>query len=390
MEVPDAVVLPADPGEVTEVVRTCARLGVAVVPFGGGTSVVGGVTASTGDLPAVVAVDLLRLDRLVSVDKMSRLAVLQAGVRGPDAERMLAEHGLTFGHVPQSFERATIGGFAATRSAGQASAGYGRFDDMVVGVRMATPRGEWRLGVAPASAAGPDLKAVVLGSEGAFGIITEVTVRVRPAPTHRRYAAYVLDGWPSGAEAVRALAQNGALATVTRLSDAEETDVALASAGAAERWVKAYLRARGVREPCLLILGWETVGRRDLARMRSTTMRVLRRHQPVSLGEAPGRAWRKGRFAGPRQRDALLDVGVCVETLETAGFWSTLNALRDEVRSAVEGALATPEGTPIDDVLTSPTRTRQERPCISRSWRREAKQTRSGSGRRPNERRVTR
>lgn len=345
--VPDAVLLPADPEQVAEVVVACARLGVAVVPFGGGTSVVGGVTAATGDLPSVVVVDLMRLDRLVSVDPMSRLAVLQAGVRGPEAERLLSEHGFTLGHVPQSFERATIGGFAATRSAGQASSGYGRFEDMVEGVRVATPRGEWRLGVAPASAAGPNLKALVVGSEGAFGIITEVTVRVRPKPTHTRYEAYILDGWPSGAEAVRALAQTRSLATVTRLSDVDETAIALASAGKAELAVKAYLRARGVKEPCLLILGWESVGARELAQERAKTLRVLRRHHPISLGKAPGEAWRRSRFAGPRQRDELLNAGVCVETIETATFWSSLTTLRDEVREALSDALATPEGHPI-------------------------------------------
>ena len=184
--VPDAVVLPGDPAEVESVVRACGRLGVAVVPFGGGTSVVGGVAPWRGGKAAVVAVDLVRLNRLVLVDPVSRLAVLQAGLRGPEAERLLRDRGFTLGHYPQSFERATIGGFAATRSAGQASSGYGRFEDMVAGLRVATPRGEWRLGVAPASAAGPDLRSVVLGSEGAFGIVTEVTVRVRPVPTHRR------------------------------------------------------------------------------------------------------------------------------------------------------------------------------------------------------------
>lgn len=338
--VPDAVVLPGSPDEVAAVVRACGRLAVAVVPFGGGTSVVGGVAALRGDKLAVVAVDLTRLDRLVSVDPVSHLAVLQAGVRGPDAERLLAAHGFTLGHVPQSFERATIGGFAATRSAGQESSGYGRFDDVVAGLRVATPRGEWRLGVAPASAAGPDLRALVVGSEGAFGIVTEVTVRVRPAPTERRYAGYVFDGWERGVVAVRALAQHGGLATVTRLSDVDETEVAFASAGGlAERALRGYLLARRVREPCLLVVGWAATSTGGLARARDATRRVLRGHRCVALGRAPGEAWLRGRFAGPRQRDALLDEGVLVETLETAAYWSGLGEVRDAVRSALRSAL---------------------------------------------------
>jgi alkyldihydroxyacetonephosphate synthase len=348
LSVPDAVVLPADPEQVQRVVEVSAEYGVGLVPFGGGTSVVGGVAALRAGLESVVVLDLCRLDRLVSVDPISRLAVLQAGMVAPAAERALAAHGLTLGHVPQSFERATIGGFAATRSAGQASAGYGRFEDMVQGVRVATPRGEWRLGVAPASAAGPDLRQLVVGSEGAFGVITEVTVRVRPRPAARRFEGFVLDGWARGAAAVRALAQSRVLADVTRLSDPRETDVAFAMSGGWKTGaVRAYLRARGVLDPCLLVLGWEGDSTGEVAARRRATLRVLRRARPVALGTAVGERWRHGRFAGPRQRDALLDVGVCVETLETATYWSGLDALRSAVRAALVDSLTTPAHRPV-------------------------------------------
>ncbi|MGQ0836962.1 FAD-binding oxidoreductase [Actinokineospora sp.] len=348
LAVPDAVVVPADPEQVRRVVEACAEHGVGLVPFGGGTSVVGGVQALRGDKVAVIVLDLVRLDRLVSIDPISRLAVFQAGVVAPDAERLLAAHGFTLGHFPQSFERATIGGFAATRSSGQASAGYGRFEDMVEGVRVATPRGEWRLGVSPASAAGPDLRQLVVGSEGAFGVITEVTVRVRPVPVVDRYEGFVLDGWAAGADAVRALAQSGTLGTVTRLSDPAETEVGFALKGG---WkmaaVRRYLRARGIAEPCLLIIGWEGRTSADLAARRKATLRVLHGTRMVSLGTAAGQAWRHGRFAGPRQRDALMDAGVCVETLETATYWSKLNRLRTEVRDALAAALTAPGRTPV-------------------------------------------
>lgn len=348
LTVPDAVVLPADPEEVQRVIEVCVAHGVGLVPFGGGTSVVGGVSALRGDKPAVVVLDLVRLDKLVSVDPVSRLAVFQAGVVAPDAERLLAAHGLTLGHVPQSFERATIGGFAATRSSGQASAGYGRFEDMVEGVRVATPRGEWRLGAAPASAAGPDLRQLVVGSEGAFGVLTEVTVRVRELPTVRRYEGFVLDGWDAGATAVRELAQLRTLADVTRLSDPQESEVAFAmSGGWKTALLRRYLRLRGIMEPCLLILGWEAGTTAELAARRRATMRTLRRLKPVALGTAAGESWRHGRFAGPRQRDALLDAGVCVETLETATYWSTLGKLRSTVRATLIESLSAPGRTPI-------------------------------------------
>ncbi|WP_425304652.1 FAD-binding oxidoreductase [Amycolatopsis vancoresmycina] len=337
--VPDAVVLPADPDEVQAVLDVCVRHDVGVVPFGGGTSVVGGVAALRGEKASVIALDLVRLDALVSVDAESRIAVLQAGVRGPAAERLLGEHGLTLGHVPQSFERATIGGFAATRSAGQASSGYGRFEDMVTGVRLATPRGPWKLGVAPASAAGPDLRQLAVGSEGTLGVITEVALRVRPAPQVRRYEGYALPGWTAGAEAVRDLAQHHALADVTRLSDVDETEVSLAlNAGLKTAALRRYLAARGVRRPCFLIVGWEGTAH-DVALRRRETTRRLKAAGAVRVGKALGESWRHGRFAGPRQRDVLLDMGVCVETLETAAYWSNVDELRDDVRAALTAAL---------------------------------------------------
>ncbi|MFD5831062.1 FAD-binding oxidoreductase [Lentzea sp. NPDC060358] len=333
--VPDAVVRPASPEEVAEVVKVCVEHDLAVVPFGGGTSVVGGVEALRGSKPAVVALDLAGLGALVSVDPVSRVAVLQAGVTGPEAERLLGEHGFTLGHVPQSFERATIGGFAATRSAGQASSGYGRFEDMVESVRLATPVGEWVVGAAPASAAGPDLKQLVLGSEGVFGVITEVSVRVRPRAVAPRYEGFVVDGWEAGVDLVRTLAQAGALADVTRLSDVDETEVALALAGSRAGVVRKYLRLRGVRQPCLVILGWE-------CRSRSATMSALRGKKFVRLGRAMGASWVHGRFNGPRQRDALLDAGICAETLETATRWSAVSALREAVREALRSELGDP------------------------------------------------
>jgi alkyldihydroxyacetonephosphate synthase len=339
--VPDAVALPADPDQVTAVLKACAELDLGVIPFGGGTSVVGGVNALRGDKGAVIVLDLARLDGMISLDPVSRLAVFQAGVRAPDAEKALAGQGFTLGHLPQSFERATIGGFAATRSAGQASSGYGRFEDMVESIRMSTPRGDWRLGVAPASAAGPDLRQLVVGSEGAFGVITEVTVRVRPLPKVRRYEGFVLDGWERGSEAVRELAQRRVLADVTRLSDVDETAVSFALTGGLKvTALRAYLKARGIAEPCMLILGWEAETERELSNRRAETLRAL--PKAVRLGRPLGEAWRHGRYSGPRQRDALMNVGVCVETLETATHWSKLSQLRSAIRDALKGALGKP------------------------------------------------
>ena len=223
---------------------------------------------------------------------------------------------------------------------------------MVEGVRVATPRGQWRLGVAPASAAGPDLRQLVIGSEGLFGVITEVSVRVRPLPKATRYEGVVLDGWERGAALVRELAQKRLLADVTRLSDVDETGVGFSLRGG---WqiaaLRKYLSARGVGDPCLLVLGWEAGSPAELAARRRATMAVVRAAKPARIGGAVrtalGQGWLHGRFGGPRQRDALLDAGVCVETLETATHWSKLAELRTAVRGALVSELSAPGTAPL-------------------------------------------
>ena len=328
-DAPDAVVRPGGHAEVVAVLAFAVEHHLAVVPFGGGTSVTGGLAARREGYAGLLSLDLVRMKQLLDVDPVSMTATLQPGLRGPEAEALLAEHGLTLGHYPQSFEFATIGGFAATRSSGQSSAGYGRFDALVVGLTVATPRGDLTLGSAPANAAGPDLRQLVLGSEGAFGVITSVTVRVRTLPEIKRYEGWRWASFDDGAAAMRRLAQTGLLPTVVRLSDESETAINLArpdeiggeSAGG-----------------CLMITGYEGDPAAADARQAAVTA-VLTGLGGESLGEEPGRSWVQGRFNAPYLRDALLDVGVLVETLETATFWSNLPRLYDDVRQALAASL---------------------------------------------------
>lgn len=318
-DAPDAVLRPAGHEEVAAVLRVATAHRVAVVPFGGGTSVVGGLRAVRDGYTGVVALDLARLDALVGVDPVSRTATLQAGVRGPRAEDLLAGEGFTLGHFPQSHRYATLGGFAATRSSGQASAGYGRFDDMVLGLRAATPTGDLDLGRAPRSAAGPDLRQLLLGSEGAFGVITELTLRVRPRPGTRSYTGWSFPTFETGSRALRALAQDGPLPTVLRLSDETETAV-------------------GGGSGCLAIVGLEDAPEAGVDAR-------LREYGGTPLGEEPGTAWLDGRYRAPYLRDALLDAGALAETLETATFWHRLPETYAAVRDALVGTL-TGLGTP--------------------------------------------
>jgi alkyldihydroxyacetonephosphate synthase len=343
---PDAVVLPADEAEVARVLEVSSREGVAVVPFGGGTSVVGGVEPLSGRFERVISLDLRRL-REVSVDSCSMTATLGPGLRGPEAEDALRGQGLTLGHFPQSFEWATIGGFAATRSAGQASSGHGRFDELVTSVELTAPTGVLRTIETPHSAAGPALRELVVGSEGALGVITRVTARVRPAPERRRYEAWMAPDFGSGTEIVRALAQADALPDVVRLSDRAETRLSMGLSGASgiqRGLLSGYLRLRRRAEGCLVVCGWEG-GAEAVERRRALSGRLLRSGGAAGLGAAPGRAWERGRYEGPYLRDELLDLGYMVETLETAHTWSRLAGLYEAVRRAIETAL-TDQGTP--------------------------------------------
>ncbi|HEY2651972.1 MAG TPA: FAD-binding oxidoreductase [Solirubrobacteraceae bacterium] len=330
---PDLVLLPGSHEDVLTLLRICAERRVAVVPFGGGTSVVGGLEPEAGGFDGVVALDLRRMNALVSLDERSRVAVLEPGLRAPQAETLLGERGYTLGHFPQSFEYATLGGFAATRSSGQASAGYGRFDELVVALRLATPVGTFEAGRAPRSAAGPDLRQLLLGSEGAFGVITSLTVQVRPLPARRVYEGWRLPSFAAGVDVLRVLAQDGPLPTVLRLSDEAETALGLAR--------PSDLGAGG--SGCLAIVGYE--GSPDaVERAREETGHVFE-----AAGGSPdfeaGDAWERDRYRGPYLRDALLDAGALVETLETVGFWSALPGLYEAVAGALREAL-TAAGTP--------------------------------------------
>lgn len=341
---PDAVVTPADEEGVEALLAWASQRGIALVPRGGGTSVVGGLRAQA---PVVIAVSTERLNRIWTVDRESHLVTVGAGITGPELERQLATMDLTLGHYPQSWQRASIGGYVATRSAGQASTGYGRSDDMVAAVRMATPRGTFKAGHPPASAAGPDLLQLVVGSEGAFGVITRVTLRVRALPAASDFTAVVFPDYLSGLAAFRGLVQSRNGADVMRLSDPEETAVTLAMngpTGRAAQLLDRYLSARGVTEPCLAILGWDGTRAAVTAR-HASAVAELRRHGAVSLSAAIGNSWVRHRFSGPYLRDTLMDEGYLVETLETATRWSQVAPLRHAVTRSLHESLAVLPGT---------------------------------------------
>jgi len=342
---PDAVIYPRSTAEVLAVLACASRKRMAVVPYGGGTSMVGAVNADRGPFGTVIAVDLSEMDRVIDVNPVSCTATVEAGIYGPALEKALQTKRLTLGHTPTSFEFSTLGGWIAHRGAGQAMHRYGRADDWLISAKLATPRGLLTGGDFPATSAGPRLTDLVIGSEGVFGIVTEATLRVRPLPEVSEYRGYLFRDFESGAAAIRTAMQAGCACAMLRLSDAEETRFQRAFArlnkpfGAIDHVTQRYLKLRGFAgNPCLLIAGFEGDSQTaSLARQRFGE--IAGRFGVLALGRGAGEDWRKARFQGPYLRDPLLDRGVGVDIIETAASWSRLDAVYKATRTALEEAI---------------------------------------------------
>ncbi|MFQ1003141.1 FAD-binding oxidoreductase [Modestobacter sp. SSW1-42] len=350
-DAPDAVVFPADTAQVAALLRSCSQLGVVVVPYGGGTSGVGGLPGTDVDDRAVVAVDLRRMADVHAVDVPSSLVTVGPGLRGPDLETALAAQGLTLGHTPRSWEFATLGGCAATRSAGQSATGPGRFTDLVAGLTLATPTGVLTLGTTPGTTAGPDLLGLALGSEGTLGVITELRLRVRPAPRRTVHEGWSFRTWAAGLAALQRLARHDLLPDVVRLGDPDDTRATLLQGrGPGARLLRARSRTRRQGGGCLLVVGWAGLPTIVQAR-RSAAASVLRDGGATRLGRRPGQAWLRSRTAAPYLRDRLMDAGLLVAELDTAATWTQLPAVYDAARRSLVGSLSTSGRRPL--VLTS-------------------------------------
>jgi alkyldihydroxyacetonephosphate synthase len=327
---PDVVAHPADERELEQVLAWCAEANAAAIPFGGGTSVVGGVEPAVGDSYAgTVTIDLKRLDRVLEVDSVSRAARIQAGATGPGLEEQLKQQGLTLRHFPQSFEYSTLGGWIATRAGGHFATLATHVDDFVESVRALTPRGIWESRRLPASGAGPSPDRLLIGSEGVLGVITEAWVRVQERPRFKASAGVLFASFESGAEAVRALSQSGLHPSNSRLLDPGE----------------AFLTGAAPEGRALLVLGFESADH-PLDAWMERALELCRDHGgelPVApvvgeRGEAEG-AWRSAFIQMPYLRDTMVAAGILAETFETAVTWDRLDGLVREVGARTQEAL---------------------------------------------------
>lgn len=339
---PDAVATPDSAAGVSEVLHQAQARGAIVIPWGGGTSVAGHLDVPAGGRP-VISLSLGRLTRLCRVDPVTRLATFEAGTPGPQVEAQLRPHGFLLGHFPQSYEYSTAGGWIVTRSSGQQSLRYGRIEPMLHAATLATPRGEWRVGGVPASAAGPDLREVVLGSEGRLGVVTEAVLRVRPLPAEEAFHAVFFPDWERGLTAVRALGQSEIALSLLRLSNEVETATQLALAGHARTiaWLERYLRWRGADAGKVMLLVGVT-GDAVRPPLRAA-LALCRTHGGVHAGPRPGAAWVRNRFHSAYLRNSLWDAGYGVDTMETCLDWPRVTEYMRAVEQAAR-AVFEPEG----------------------------------------------
>jgi len=331
---PDLVAIPRDEADVTALLDWCADTGVAAVPYGGGSSVVGGIECDVGDAyRGAVSIDLRALDRVIEIDRVSRAARIQAGTYGPALEEQLRPHALTLRHFPQSFEFSTLGGWLATRSGGHFATLHTHIDDFVESIRAVTPRGVWESRRLPGSGAGPSPDRLLLGSEGILGIITEAWMRVQDRPTFRASATARFPTFDAAVDAARALSQSGLYPANCRLLDGVEAAVTGADDSG----------------DALLLVAFES-GDHPLGPWIERAVECARDHGGIVAGdgisvrggsEAEGAregaagSWRNAFIRAPYTRDALVALGVISETFETACTWDAFPALHDDVTRAV-------------------------------------------------------
>lgn len=338
---PDAVAFPESAAAIRQLLKLAEERDVCLIPYGGGTSVAGHINPPNSARP-ILTVSLARMNRLTDLDEQSLLATFGPGASGPQVESQLRARGYTLGHFPQSWELSTLGGWVASRSSGQQSLRYGRIEQLFAGGTLETFAGPLQIPTFPASAAGPDLREIVLGCEGRFGIISEVKVRVSALPADERFYGVFLPNWAQALGAIRQLAQARVPLSMLRLSNAVETETQLALAGHPQQiaWLEKYLSLRGAGEgKCLLTFG--VTGNRQ---QNALSLRQARQHLKafggVFTGNLLGKKWAQNRFRFPYLRENLWNAGYVVDTLETATDWSNVDNLLNLIENSLRDALA--------------------------------------------------
>ena len=339
--VPDGVAFPDSNFEVRDLLTLAHENNWIVIPYAGGTSVSGHLDCPISQRP-ILSINLSKMNRLRNLNTTSQLATFEAGTTGPALEAQLRAHGYTLGHFPQSFEYSTVGGWVVTRSSGQQSLRYGRIEQLFAGGKMETPTSSLDIPALPASSAGPDIREMVMGSEGRFGILTQATVRISRMPEHESFHAIFFPNWDAAEEAVRELVQRKLPLSMLRLSNAAETETNLVIAGHARLigLMETYLSFRGCKkDKCMLMLGL-TGSAQATQQVLDEARSVIASYGAVYIGTAMGSKWAANRFKGPYLRNTLWELGYCADTIETAVDWSKVKPMMLAMEQAARDVFA--------------------------------------------------
>jgi alkyldihydroxyacetonephosphate synthase len=337
---PDGVAIPTNQEEIRTLLALAREHGWLLIPYGGGTSVAGHVTPSREERP-ILTIALTKMNKLLDLDTQSQIATFGPGTRGPDVEAQLVDKGYVLGHFPQSFELSTVGGWVATRSSGQQSWRYGRIEQMFAGCTLETFQGPLEVPTIPASSAGPDLREIIMGSEGRFGIISEVKMRVTPLPAVETFRVAFAPSWATSLELARRAAQAKIPLSMMRLSNAIETRTHLALSGKPQMvtWLNRYLRLRGISDGKSMVTYGVTGTAAQCSSATSQLHSLFRELGVVSMGSRPGAVWEHSRFRSPYLRHTLWEQGYSVDTLETAVNWTNLPAAVEAIETSIREAV---------------------------------------------------
>ncbi len=340
---PDGVAFPESTADVEQLLKLAQEHDLIVIPFGGGTSVVGHINPPKDARP-VLTIAMGQMDQLTDLDTESQIATFGAGTQGPAVEAQLDEHGYRLGHYPQSWELSTLGGWIAARSSGQQSLGYGRIEQMFAGGTLVTPQGVLTIADIPASSAGPDLREMMMGSEGRAGIFTEVKMRVQPQPEEEIFRVAFLPNWAAGKAVLRQAVQSDIRLSMLRLSNAIETDAHLHLGTAPTQFlaISTYLKARGLSSEKVMLTYGVSGDKAQNKLALSQFNKLLKQHGSVTgkLTDIMGNIWAHGRFKFPYLRGTLWEKGIMVDTFETATNWNNIDEQMAQMQDAVRTSLA--------------------------------------------------
>ena len=343
---PDGVAFPETSADVQELLLFAKQENLIVIPYGGGTSVCGHINPEKNEQP-IITVAMTKMNKLIEFDELSQIATFGAGTLGPDVEKQLAEHGYTLGHFPQSWEMSTVGGWVASRSSGQQSLRYGRIEKMFAGGRIETLQGTLDIPTFPATSAGPDIREMILGSEGRMGIITEVKMRVTKIAEQESFHVAFFPSWDIGMKATREIIQSNVQLSMMRLSNEVETASHL-KLGGHERAVgimEKYLSFRGCKDGKTMFTYGVTGTKEQCKSALKLVRKFISKHKGVYIGTPLGKHWEHSRFRSPYLRHGLWDAGIIVDTMETCLDWSVVPKAVDGIESDIANALSSDDSS---------------------------------------------